>query len=68
MKQVLAVAWSRTTAWRRVQEVMRSAGIAGAQASPQGLRHGFGVAAVQADVPLTWFDERALSARMWGLN
>jgi site-specific recombinase XerD len=31
---------------------MRSAGISGAQASPKGLRHGFGVAAVQADVPL----------------
>ena len=39
-------------AWRRVQEVMRSAGIAGPQASPKGLRHDFGVAAVQADVPL----------------
>ena len=31
---------------------MRSAGIADAQASPKGLRHGFEVAAVQADVPL----------------
>ena len=32
---------------------MRSAGIAGAQASPKGLRHGFGVASVQADVRLS---------------
>ena len=44
--------WSRSTAWRRVQEVMRAAGITGPQASPKGLRHGFGVAAVQANIPL----------------
>lgn len=44
--------WSRSTAWRRVQEVMQAAGITGPQASPKGLRHGFGVAAVQAKVPL----------------
>lgn len=44
--------WSRSTAWRRVQEVMQAAGIAGPQASPKGLRHGFGVAAVQAGIPL----------------
>jgi site-specific recombinase XerD len=31
---------------------MHSAGVSGAQASPKGLRHGFGVAAVQAVVPL----------------
>lgn len=44
--------WSRSTAWRRVQAVMQAAGIAGPQASPKGLRHGFGVAAVQAGIPL----------------
>ena len=31
---------------------MADAGIRGPQASPKGLRHGFGVAAVQAGVPL----------------
>ncbi len=44
--------WSRSTAWRRVQEVMQATGISGPQASPKGLRHGFGVAAVQANIPL----------------
>lgn len=32
--------------------MMRVAGISGAQASPRGIRHGFGVAAVTAGVPL----------------
>ncbi len=35
--------WSRATAWRRVKGVMLAAGIEGAQASPKGLRHSFGV-------------------------
>lgn len=43
---------SRMTAWRRVREVMPAAGLAGAYASPKGLRHGFGVQAVTAGVPL----------------
>jgi integrase len=44
--------WSPVTAWRHVKGVMQAAGINGVQASPKGLRHGFGVAAVQAGVPL----------------
>jgi integrase/recombinase XerD len=40
--------WSRTTAWRRVKNVMAIAGIAGGPAMPKGLRHGFGVAAFQS--------------------
>lgn len=45
--------WSRATAWRRVKEVMASAGLpGGAHATPKGLRHGYGVAAVGAGVPL----------------
>ena len=32
---------------------MRAAGIEGPQACPRGLRHAYGVAAVQAGVPLT---------------
>ena len=43
--------WSRTTAWRRVKEVMAAAGIAGTPAMPKGLRHGFGVNAFQSNVP-----------------
>jgi integrase/recombinase XerD len=43
--------WSRTTAWRRVKEVMAVAKIIGACAMPKGLRHGFGVHAFQSNVP-----------------
>lgn len=43
--------WSRTTAWRRVKEVMAAAGITGACAMPKGLRHAFGVNAFQTKVP-----------------
>jgi integrase len=44
--------WSRTTAWRRVKEVMAAADIQGACASPKGVRHAFGIKAVTSDVPL----------------
>ena len=44
--------WSRTTAWRRVREVMDAANIRGAWATPKGMRHGFGVRAVTASIPL----------------
>jgi len=43
--------WSRTTAWRRVKEVMAMANISGTNAMPKGLRHGFGVKAFQSNVP-----------------
>jgi integrase/recombinase XerD len=43
--------WSRTTAWRRVKEVMATAGVTGTPAMPKGLRHSFGVNAFQASVP-----------------
>lgn len=43
--------WCRTTAWKRVKEVMRAAEISGTQASPKGLRHGFAVGALVAGVP-----------------
>jgi len=44
--------WCRQTAWRRVTEVMRRAGIQGIQATPRGLRHGFGVAAAENNFPM----------------
>jgi integrase/recombinase XerD len=44
--------WSRMTGWRAVHRVMQAAGLEGPQASPKGLRHGLGVAAVGAGVPL----------------
>ena len=44
--------WRRTTAWRRICEVMETAGISGLHASPNGLRHGFAIRAVSTGVPL----------------
>ena len=44
--------FSRATAHRKVVAVMRMAWIEGPQACPKGLRHGFGIAAVTAGVPL----------------
>jgi integrase/recombinase XerD len=43
--------WSRTTAWRRVKEIMSAANIVGLPATPKGLRHSFGVHAFQSSVP-----------------
>ncbi|MDQ0462959.1 integrase [Caulobacter ginsengisoli] len=43
--------WTRQTAWRRIKAVMRAAGITGAQATPKGLRHGFGIANAEENVP-----------------
>ena len=43
---------SRSTASRHVKRLMNSADIEGPQASAKGLRHGFGVAAIEAGVPL----------------
>lgn len=43
--------WSRSTAWRNVKSVMRTAGLQGTFAMPKGLRHAFGVAAFQTVPP-----------------
>jgi integrase/recombinase XerD len=44
--------WSRMTGWRAVHAVMAAVRLDGPHASPKGLRHGFGVAAVSAGIPL----------------
>lgn len=44
--------WCRQTAWRRIKGIMEAAGIAGAHAMPKGLRHGFGVANAEQNVPM----------------
>lgn len=49
--------WSRTTAWRRVRDVMRAAEVEGAAATPKGLRHAFGIEAVTAAVPITFIQK-----------
>jgi integrase/recombinase XerD len=57
--------WSRMTGWRAVHAVMEAAGLDGVHASPKGLRHGFGVAAVTAGIPLNlvqkWLGHAQLS-------
>ncbi|MEL6503591.1 MAG: site-specific integrase [Pseudomonadota bacterium] len=44
--------WQRTWAWMQVKEVMHKSDIMGPHATPRGLRHGFGVHAIQSGVPL----------------
>lgn len=55
----------RTTAWRWVKQVMADAEIVGLQASPKGLRHAFGIRAVQSGIPLNlvqkWLGHAQLS-------
>ncbi len=57
--------WSRMTGWRAVHGVMLAARLEGPHASPKGLRHGFGVAAVTAGIPLNlvqkWLGHAQLS-------
>jgi integrase/recombinase XerD len=57
--------WSRITTWRNVCDVMDDAGLAGLHATPKGLRHGVGVAAVQNGIPLNlvqrWLGHAQLS-------
>ena len=43
--------WCRQTAWRRVKSIMAECGIVGAQAMPKGLRHSFGIANAEQNVP-----------------
>ena len=45
--------FSRATAHRKIARLMARASIRGPQACPKGLRHGYGIAAVAAGVPLT---------------
>lgn len=44
--------WSRVTAWRIIKDVMRRSSVEGRHACPRGLRHAFGIGALQAGVPL----------------
>jgi integrase len=42
----------RETAWRLIKKVMATANVSGSPACPRGLRHAFGVGALQAGIPL----------------
>ncbi len=56
--------WHRSTAWEKVGAVMAKAGISGPQACPRGVRHGFGVAAISAGVPVTLVQRWLSHARL----
>ncbi len=53
--QLSSLFWtmSRTTAWRLIKKVMKRAGIEGPQATPKGLRHGFAIAMIEGEAPVT---------------
>lgn len=57
--------WCRQTGWRVIKKAMLHAGISGRAAAPRGLRHAFGIATLQADVPLNlvsrWMGHSRLS-------
>ncbi len=44
--------WSRKTAYSRVMNVVKDAGLEGIAATPKGLRHGFAIACLDKGVPL----------------
>jgi integrase/recombinase XerD len=52
-KTTLLWSFSRMTGWRKIKEIMLTANIEGSQATPKGLRHGFGVYAIaDCEIPL----------------
>jgi integrase/recombinase XerD len=57
--------WSRMHAWRKVHAVIQAAGIEeGPHASPKGLRHGFGIAAVDKGIALNMLQKWLGHAQM----
>lgn len=54
----------RETAWRQVKTVMEQAGISGPQATAKGLRHGYGIWAQHAGVPLNMIQKWMGHARI----
>lgn len=56
--------WHRMTAYRRIKEIMTEIGVRGPHATSRGLRHGFGVAAVESGVPLNLIQRWLGHARM----
>jgi len=57
--------FSRTTAWKRMRDVMAAAGLTGEKASAKGLRHSYGVHAALSRVPESrikaWLGHASLS-------
>jgi len=57
--------WSRSRAWQLVKSIMSQASIVkGVHATPKGLRHGFGLHAIQCGVPLNLVQRWLGHARM----
>lgn len=55
---------SRPTAYRMIKGCLSRAGIAGGMASPKGLRHGFAIACLAHNVPLTTLQKWLGHARL----
>ena len=57
--------WARSTASLRIAELMAESGISGVHACPKGLRHGFAIACIEAEIPLNviqkWLGHAQLS-------
>lgn len=64
--------FSRRTAWVTVKSVMSEAGIRGTQACPKGLRHGFGIACAENNVPVSlikqWLGHASIETTIIYLN
>lgn len=64
--------FSRTTAYRMVKERMALASLAGPMACPKGLRHGFALACIARNIPLTtvqkWLGHASLETTAIYLN
>ena len=62
---VAGVPVSRITAYRWIKTIMQAATISGPQATPKGLRHGYGIHAIKCGVPLNmlqkWLGHASLS-------
>lgn len=60
--------FSRTTGWRIVKEAMKLAGIYGIQACAKGLRHGFGIACAEKNIPISmisvWMGHSSIKTTM----
>ena len=63
--QVQGVPVSRITAYRWIKTIMQVAKISGPQATPKGLRHGYGIHAIKCGVPLNmlqkWLGHASMS-------
>ena len=64
--------FSRRTGWLAVKAGMKASNIAGAQACPKGLRHGFGIACAENNVPISliaqWLGHASIETTIIYLN